>query len=53
MKTPTQLPYIPDSGETDQKFDFFWKDTFSKYFASEEESINSLDKLLKKRTRIR
>jgi hypothetical protein len=37
---------------SDQDFTFLSKDIYSKHFASEEESINSLDKLLNKRGKL-
>jgi hypothetical protein len=51
----TKIPKIEEtvsSKISDQDFTFLDKDPVSKYFASEEESIKSLEKLLSKRKTI-
>jgi hypothetical protein len=51
-KIPKIFIEDPKSSNSDQDFTFLSKDNISKYFASEEESINSLEKLLSKRKTI-
>jgi hypothetical protein len=51
----TNIPKVEEriySSTSDQDFTFLDKDPISKYFASEEESIKSLEKLLSKRKTI-